>query len=124
MDSGILLLFILITLPFFYILFLLKEWREKAEKWEQYQDIMYEGYVQNLEERLRGKDISFTEKVDYVFSKLKELRTNPEIGKPLVGRLSGLWRLRIGKYRAIYQIRKNELIVFVLRVGHRKNVYD
>ena len=52
MDSGILLLFILITLPFFYILFLLKEWREKAEKWEQYQKVMYDGYVKNLEERL------------------------------------------------------------------------
>ena len=79
MDSGILLLFILITLPFFYILFLLKEWREKAEKWEQYQKVMYDGYVKNLEERLIEKELSFTEKVDYVFSKLKELRTKENL---------------------------------------------
>jgi mRNA interferase RelE/StbE len=52
------------------------------------------------------------------------LSNNPELGKPLVGRLSGLWSLRVGNYRAIYSIKNNELLVLVLRLGHRKNVYD
>lgn len=59
-----------------------------------------------------------------IVKKLKELKQSPELGKPLVGRLAGLWTIRFGKYRAIYQIRKNELLVLVLRLGHRKNIYD
>ncbi len=57
-------------------------------------------------------------------NKLKELKENPELGKPLVGKLSGLWSIRFGKYRAIYQIRKKELLIMILRLGHRKNIYD
>lgn len=55
--------------------------------------------------------------------KLKKLKENPELGKPLAGNLSGLWSLRIGKYKAIYQIKNNELLIFILRIGHRKNIY-
>ncbi|MEI8054982.1 MAG: type II toxin-antitoxin system RelE/ParE family toxin [bacterium] len=36
---------------------------------------------------------------------------------------SDLYRLRMGDYRVIYQIRKQELIILVLKVGHRKDVY-
>lgn len=32
--------------------------------------------------------------------------------------------LRIGEYRAILDINQNKLIIFVLEVGHRKNIYD
>lgn len=56
--------------------------------------------------------------------KLRELRQNPELGKPLVGKLASLWAIRFGKYRAVYQIRKSELLVLILRLGHRKNIYD
>jgi mRNA interferase RelE/StbE len=56
--------------------------------------------------------------------KLKELMNNPELGKPLTGKLAGLWSLRTGNYRALYQIKNNELLIFVLKIGHRKNVYD
>jgi len=56
--------------------------------------------------------------------KIEELKQNPELGKPLTGKLSGLWSLRIGKFRVLYQVRKNELIILILKIGHRKNVYD
>ena len=46
------------------------------------------------------------------------------LGKPLSGNLASLYRYRIGDYRVIYQIFKNELIVVVVRVGHRKDVYE
>lgn len=44
-------------------------------------------------------------------------------GKELKGELSGLWRYRVGDYRVICQLRENQMIVLVVRVGHRKNVY-
>jgi mRNA interferase RelE/StbE len=34
-----------------------------------------------------------------------------------------LYRIRVGKYRVIYGIQDDELIVLVLRVGHRRDVY-
>jgi len=42
--------------------------------------------------------------------------------KKLVG-LQDLYRLRVGNYRVIYQIRSSELVVLVLKVGHRKDIY-
>lgn len=56
--------------------------------------------------------------------KLRELENNPQLGIPLAGNLAGLWKLRIGDYQAIYQIINQELIVLVLKIGPRKNIYD
>ena len=36
---------------------------------------------------------------------------------------STYFRLRVGDYRIILDIRNNELIIFVIEVGHRKNIY-
>ncbi len=58
-----------------------------------------------------------------IAKKFKELEKNPELGKPLTGRLTGLFSLRIGDYRAVYQIRHNGLVIYVLRIGHGRNVY-
>jgi len=41
-------------------------------------------------------------------------------------RLSGhakLWRLRVGDYRIVYEVRDRELVVAVVRLGHRREVY-
>jgi len=55
---------------------------------------------------------------------LEELRKNP---RPVDAvKLSGtenLWRIRIGSYRVVYEIHEDCLIVLVLRVAHRKDVY-
>jgi mRNA interferase RelE/StbE len=58
-----------------------------------------------------------------IFNKLKKLKSNAELGKPLVGSFSGLRSLRIGKYRVIYKILNEVLIIVVLDIGHRKNIY-
>ena len=45
-------------------------------------------------------------------------------GKALKGSLIGLWRYRVGDYRIITKIEDDALIVLVIKVGHRKEVYD
>lgn len=45
-------------------------------------------------------------------------------GKPLTTSFAGLWRYRIGDYRAICRIEAQRLVVLVVRVGHRSTVYD
>jgi mRNA interferase RelE/StbE len=59
-----------------------------------------------------------------IAKKFKELEKNPNLGKPLTASLAGLWSLRFEDYRAIYQIKQNELVIFILKLSHRKNVYD
>ena len=65
-------------------------------------------------------DRSVKNKVSKVINKLE---INPFIGKALVGNLSGLWRLRVDNFRIIYQIEKGKLVVYVLDIGARKNIY-
>ena len=36
---------------------------------------------------------------------------------------SGLYRLRVGDYRIVYKIDDDRLIVLVVRIGHRKDIY-
>ncbi|MGH3916720.1 MAG: type II toxin-antitoxin system RelE family toxin [Pseudonocardiaceae bacterium] len=46
----------------------------------------------------------------------------PPVATRLVGG-EGEWRVRTGDYRIVYEIHDDELIVLVLRVGHRRDIY-
>lgn len=61
---------------------------------------------------------------DRVVDGLRELKENPHAGKQLRGKLKDLWSWRIGKYRILYQIQNDKLLVFVISVRHRKHVYE
>lgn len=61
-----------------------------------------------LEERIRKK--------------LRVLGEDPESGERL--KPTNFWRLRIGDYRAIYEVDYEGERVMVLFIGHRKKVYD
>ena len=56
--------------------------------------------------------------------KLQELDDPRTRGKALVGNLSGLWRYRIGDYRLVCEIEDTKILITVLRIAHRKEVYD
>lgn len=43
--------------------------------------------------------------------------------KPIKGKL-GYSRIRVGDYRIIYQVHKSELIVLVVRIDHRRDIYQ
>ena len=45
-------------------------------------------------------------------------------GKGLVENKSGQWRYRIGDYRVICEIQDDEIIVLVLEIGHRREIYN
>ncbi len=46
------------------------------------------------------------------------------VGKRLHGAKSGLWRYRVGDYRIVCRIEDQRVVVLVLAVGHRSEVYD
>lgn len=58
-----------------------------------------------------------------IIAAIDQLAENPHVGKLLKGDFSGLRRIRVGDYRAIYEINENVVLVLVLRVAHRKQVY-
>lgn len=45
-------------------------------------------------------------------------------GRPLRGDKVGLWRYRIGDYRLVCRIEDDRLVVLILTVGQRREVYD
>lgn len=55
---------------------------------------------------------------------LDRLSQDPHTGKPLKGDLRGYWSYRVGVYRIIYLIGQTEIVVEVLRIQHRKEVYE
>jgi mRNA interferase RelE/StbE len=55
---------------------------------------------------------------------LSELSSDPKTGKPLKGELKGYWSFRVGIYRIIYLIKFHEIVVEVLRIQHRRDVYE
>ena len=58
-----------------------------------------------------------------IFNSLEKIRIRPEsFVKKLVG-MPG-YRLRVGDYRIILDIEKEKLLVLVIKVGHRRNVYE
>lgn len=60
-----------------------------------------------------------------IISLLESLAENPrpEGCTRLSGKLDGLYRLRSGNYRVVYQVKDKEFIVFILRIGKRGDIY-
>jgi mRNA interferase RelE/StbE len=49
---------------------------------------------------------------------------NPHrVGKPLKRELEGLWAARRGQYRVVYEVLEDVVVVSVVRVAHRADVY-
>jgi mRNA interferase RelE/StbE len=57
-----------------------------------------------------------------IIQELQFLSISPLSGKFLIERLSGLYSLRVGKYRVVYQISETKVIIQTVKL--RKNVYD
>lgn len=50
---------------------------------------------------------------------------NPRVhGKGLVQNRSGEWRYRVGDYRIICEIKEKEIVILVLEIGHRREIYE
>ena len=80
-------------------------------------------YVKSAADEITELDGSAKRLIQKVIE--EKLMVDPlKYGKPLRRSLSGLFKLRLGNYRIIYQVKVNEVIVVVVKIGHRKEVYE
>lgn len=73
------------------------------------------------ERRLRKLDPQARRRVQAAIELLAE-EPRPRGAKMLIGG-AGEWRVRTGDYRIIYEIQDDVLVVLVVAVGHRRDIY-
>jgi len=79
-------------------------------------------WTKSAQQGLKKLDFSIAQKLAYKVESY--LIKNPrKLGKPLVHEYKGCYRYRFGDFRVIYQVKEKELIVLVLKTGHRKDIY-
>lgn len=74
--------------------------------------------------QLKKIDAKDAQRILTFLGKRLATRDNPrELGKALTGKLGELWRYRVGNYRIIARIEDDNVVILVVRIGHRSDVY-
>jgi mRNA interferase RelE/StbE len=60
----------------------------------------------------------------FLYQRIARLDNPQQVGEKLQGALSPYWKYRVGDYRLICSIEHSRLVVLVLRIGHRSEVYS
>jgi len=59
-----------------------------------------------------------------ILDAIEALAANPRpTSATALGSGEGWWRLRVGDYRVIYEPQDDRLVILIIRVGHRREVY-
>ncbi len=72
------------------------------------------------------KELNALQKIDRerLIAAIDRLCESPASGSALKGEFEGLRRLRVGRFRIVYEWQQQALIILVVRIGHRKDVYQ
>jgi len=74
--------------------------------------------------QLRGMDRPTQERIlDYLTERIDGCKNPRHFGEPLRANMAGLWRYRVGDYRVICRIEDDKVVVLVLNIGHRREIY-
>jgi len=82
------------------------------------------GYSRSVRKKLKKLDNSIKARIFSYMDEVGELSDPRSRGKALTANLSGLWRYRVGKYRLVCKIIDSELVILVVDIAHRKEIYD
>ena len=78
--------------------------------------------------RQAGKDLARVFRSDRrlyqrFLTTIQSISEDPSQGKPLHGDLHGLVSHRMGSYRILYEVHQKKLLIVVIDLGHRKDIY-
>lgn len=73
-------------------------------------------YILKLDKPIRERIRKFARELQYL--------QNPRLrGEALTANLANLWKYRVGDYRLICRINDRELLILIVKIGHRSNIY-
>ena len=55
---------------------------------------------------------------------LRSLSADPFAGAPLIGELTGLWRIKVRRFRIVYELDRKARLIRIFAIGHRREVYE
>jgi mRNA interferase RelE/StbE len=73
--------------------------------------------IEKLDKEARERILSF------ISGKLPTLENPRSLGNALKGDLSDFWKYRVGDYRVLCRIEDDRIVILVVHVGHRREVY-
>ena len=80
-------------------------------------------FEKNARDTLKKLDKPIRTQIEKYLDRLSEIDDPRQRGKGLTGSRAGQWRYRVGDYRLICEIHDDVLVVLVLEIGHRSNIY-
>ncbi len=80
-------------------------------------------YTETARKQLKKLDKTMQTRILDYMDEIALLENPRSRGKALAENLRGLWRYRVGDYRVICEIQEARIIISVLKIGHRKNIY-
>lgn len=81
-------------------------------------------FTETADRQLDELDATQSKRILKFVQKLTRLGNPRSLGEALHGpRFGEFWKYRVGDYRLICKIEDDRLIVFVVKIGHRREVY-
>jgi len=80
-------------------------------------------FIPKALKQLSKLDKTVKKRIDNYLLKLSNLNNPRSLGKALQGELSNIWSYRVGDYRLLAKIIDDEIVIIVLKVEHRNQVY-
>lgn len=62
--------------------------------------------------------------VGWIEKNLNNCENPRQHGKPLTANRSGQWRYRVGDYRILAKIEDERIVIVIINIGHRREIYD
>jgi len=82
-------------------------------------------WSKRAQRQIRKFDKSISEiLLRWVHKNLDDCENPRQHGKALTANHAGQWRYRVGDYRILAEIRDSEIVILILSVGHRKEIYN
>ncbi len=76
------------------------------------------------ERQLRKLDRPVQKRIlDWLEDRIEGCKNPRHFGESLKGDYAGFWRYRVGNYRVLCDIQDEKVLVLVLAIGHRREVY-
>ena len=82
-------------------------------------------FSSNALKQLRKLDKSIANRIlKFLSGRVEKLDDPRKIGERLQGPLGDFWKYRVGDYRVICSLQDDKLVVWIVRIGHRSEVYS